>query len=225
MKPVCLITGAGGLLGNALCNQLSDDYNIVATYRTSIPKHSSQFVKRLSPQDNNDIFCIQGDLMKKEDIKKIVDITMAKFGQIDVIVNNAVDYSMRVLLELYQNDDYATSQFCLNSVVPFQIVSYIHQNCWKESSEINLAWNRNVLNISSISAVNVYPTSGAFYSASKAALNMLTLHLAQELDIYRVRVNALCPGHFSNYDGAKYYALKVKELIQGSISGSIITEL
>jgi NAD(P)-dependent dehydrogenase (short-subunit alcohol dehydrogenase family) len=225
MKPVCFITGAGGLLGNALCVAFSKDYNVVATYKRSIPKHSSQLIKQLSFSERNDIYCIQGDLMKKADLKRIVDVAIAKFGQIDVLINNAVDYTIRgPLLELCQADDYAIPIFTMNSIVPFELVSYIHESCWKFSSEENLTWNRSVLNISSISALDVYPTSGAFYSASKSALNMLTLHLSVELKNYAVRANAFCPGSFHN-DGVNYVVAKVRELIEGSESGKVITNL
>jgi len=225
MKPVCLITGAAGLLGHALCSLLSKDYSIVAIYRNSIPKHSSQLIRQVAFQESEEVYCIQGDLTNKEDIRRIVDVTIAKFGQIDVVINNAVDYTRRgTLLELFQTDDYANAKLNINSVVPFQLVSYVHQNCWKELPEENLAWNRNVVNISSMSGVNVYAESEPIYSASKSAMNILTLHLAMELNCYRVRANAICPPGFSS-DGAGFIALKVKEMMEGSESGKIVKNL
>lgn len=225
MKPVCLITGAGGLFGNALCDELSNDYNVVAAYKTSVPKHSSQLVKLISPSNQNSIYCIQGDLTKKEDLRRIVEVALAKFGQIDVVINNAVNNTIRgPLLDLFQTDDYAAYKINLNTIAPFQLISYIYQHCWKVSPNENHSWNRNVLNISSIAGIKLYDTSEAFYSASKSAMNMLTLHLAHELVTYKVRANAICPAGF-NKDGATNLAAQVKKILQGSETGQIITDL
>src|SRR5262249_26525178 len=58
----------------------------------------------------------------------------------------------------------------------------------------NVARRRNVLNISSIAGVHVYPDLGlGLYSAEKAALNFATYHLASEMRHIGVRVNALAP--------------------------------
>ena len=227
MKPVCLITGAGGLLGNALCRAVSDEYDIVAAYRKNIPKISSQLVEQVNGTNKSvekNIYAVQADLTIKEDIRRLVDVALAKFGRIDCVVNSAVDGMSRgKLLELYQSDDYATPKFYLNSIAPFQLISYIHDSCWKDDKKGNLFWNRNIVNISSVAGIKVYSKSEAFYSASKAALNMLTLHLSLELTPYSVRVNSICPGRFS--DGEKTYrvAYEVKKIMQNSMTGTVIS--
>lgn len=231
MKPVCLITGAAGQLGTALCQTLLNDFHIIATYHKALPKTDSQLVRATSVYSannsrstNDSIFCIQADLTKREDIRRLVEVSLAKFSRIDVIINSAADLKFHgKLLELAQAEEYAQSQLTLNSVIPFQLISAVHSTCWRDSRKENAYWNRCVINISSKSGMHVYPTSGqAFYSASKAALNMLTLHLSLELAPYSVRANLICPGGFADQVSTMRVAEAVKAAIKGSDTGAII---
>jgi NAD(P)-dependent dehydrogenase (short-subunit alcohol dehydrogenase family) len=231
MKPVCLITGAGGRLGNALCQALVNEFDIIATYNKTLPKLDSQLVRAVSlPTDTTvhpttePIFCIQADLTKREDIRRLVEVSLAKYNRIDVVINSAADLKFHgKLLELAQAEEYAQSQFALNSVIPFQLISAIHSTCWKDSRKDNAFWNRCVINVSSKSGMHVYPTGGqAFYSASKAALNILTLHLALELAPYSVRANAVCPGGFTDQATIRPVVEAIKAVITGSDTGVLV---
>jgi len=231
MKPVCLITGAGGRLGNALCNEMADEYDIIAVYRRTIPNCDSQLVRsigypKVPDKKNSGIYCVQADLTNIEDLRRLVEVSIAKFGQIDVVINSAADLKFHgKLIELFQADDYPESQLQLNAIVPFRLISMVYDYCWKDASDENLRWNRNVINVSSMSGLNAYSGGQAFYSASKAALNMLTLHLSNELSPYSVRANVVCPGRFMDNFTMGPVIESIKALMVNSATGTIVTVL
>lgn len=228
MKPVCLVTGTGGRLGSALCEALSGRYHVVAAYHTTLPPCSSQLQRRVDlGTDPCQVYCVQADLTKREDLRRLVEVAMAKHGRIDAVINSAADVRFHgKLVELWHCDPYAASQMYLNAIAPILLVSLIHQECWKDYPQDNRKWNRSVINVSSMSALYAFPDVGqAFYSASKAALNMLTLYLSLELAPYSVRANAVCPGRFNDAASTRAVVTAISKLLEGKETGSIVSDL
>ncbi len=61
----------------------------------------------------------------------------------------------------------------------------------------NAAFNRSIVNVSSTSGAYIYSNIGqSGYAASKAALHMLTCHLAEEFAAFGLRANTLAPDSF-----------------------------
>ena len=225
MKRVCLITGASGRLGTALCASLATDYHVIAAYNRNQPSVSSQLRRCLRPSDDlAEALCIQADLTKREDVRRLVEVSLARFGRIDVLINAASDLRFYgKVTELWQSDSYAIHQLDLNCVAPMLLSSAIFSGFWRDQREENQRWNRCIVNVSSMSALYAYPEAGqAFYAASKSALNMLTLYQALELAHYSVRVNAVCPGRFRNYLEMEPVVTKVLSLLSGDDTGLIV---
>lgn len=216
MKPVCLITGAGGRLGQDLCHALQDDYQVVASYRSRRPDITSPSVQ-----------LIQADLTQRDDLQRLVSDTLARHGRIDALVNSAADIKFHgSLRDLWQAGDYPQSQLLLNAIVPMQLASAIHQQCWRQQPDENARWNRSIVNVSSISGLYVFQERGqAFYGVSKAALNMLTLYLSLELAPYGVRANAICPSRFSGQAATRRVTEAIGKLLRGKETGVIDTRV
>ncbi len=228
MTPVCLITGGAGRLGSALARALIGSYDIAAVYRTKPPRFPSQLRTPIDLAGEagpaRRAFCVQGDLARKEDIRRIVEVVLARFGQIDVVINSAADtrYHGR-LLELSFDTSAVEQQLLTNCVAPMSLVSAIFQESWKNQRVDNRRFNRCVVNISSISGLCVFPSAGqAFYSASKAALNFLTMHLAYELADYSIRANAVCPSRFPDSIPAEKVVRSVSKLIESRETGQVM---
>jgi NAD(P)-dependent dehydrogenase (short-subunit alcohol dehydrogenase family) len=150
---------------------------------------------------------------------------LARFGRVDAIVNSAADtrFYGRVS-EIWHGDDYAQNQMLINCIAPFQLISAIHQSSWKDDTHENAKWNRNVINVSSVSALQVSENQGqAFYGASKAALNMLTMYLSLELAPYSVRVNAICPGRFVEATATDVVVKSIRKLLVGTSTGLVVS--
>jgi NAD(P)-dependent dehydrogenase (short-subunit alcohol dehydrogenase family) len=226
-KRVCLLTGANGTLGTALLRDLAQDFAIVATYRRNVPRIYSQFMRRVSThvQECDPVFLIKADLQKRDDVLRTVEVALARHGQIDVIVNSAADVRFHgKLVESWTTSELHAGQLYLNCIAPMQLVALIHDLCWKDSPDENAQRNRSVLNVSSMSGLHAYSEAGqGFYSASKAALNMLSLHLALELAPYSVRVNAICPPNLDDHDRMQKTLQAARRLIDGDQTGEIIT--
>jgi NAD(P)-dependent dehydrogenase (short-subunit alcohol dehydrogenase family) len=235
MRPVCLITGAGGRLGSALCTELSETWDIVAAYRANPPAVGSQLRMRVgnlleynsrAPLTSS-IHCVQADLSVPEDMRRLGEVALARFGKIDAIVNAAADIKFHGLLtEISDGANSSQQQLLLNCIAPFQLVSAIHQASWKDVPFENARWNRSVVNVSSRSALNISHDEGqAVYSASKAAMNMLSMYLALELAPYSVRVNALCPGRFTTPLKTARVVKSVRRLLEGDATGLVVSEV
>jgi len=227
MRPVCLVTGASGRLGSAVSELLLQTHDIVAVYRHRVPELSSQLRSRIDPAaPTNEVYAVQCDLNRREDIRRLVEVALARFGRIDSVVNSAADLRFHgKLTELWEADGYAASQLDVNCIAPLMVASAIFQGSWKNQRHENAQWNRSIVNVSSMSALYVYGQDGqAFYGASKAALNMLTMHLALELAPYSIRANAICPGQFRDTSAARPFAEAIVNLIRGNKTGVVISK-
>jgi NAD(P)-dependent dehydrogenase (short-subunit alcohol dehydrogenase family) len=165
-------------------------------------------------------------LSKRQDIRRVVDISLETFGRIDCVINTAADTRFHgKLIELWESNDYPESQLRINCIAPLTLVSAVFQECWKNNTSENMLFNRNVVNVSSISGFYAYPSSGqGFYSASKAAMNMLTLYLSLELAPYSVRANAICPARFTHGSTIQAVVKSIEDLLVGNYMGKIVSE-
>ncbi len=126
------------------------------------------------------------DVAKPEDCQALVDATMAEFGRVDVLVNNAgvgtaypatreTPDQFRQVIDVNLNGCYWMAQACGRVMQP----------------------GSSIVNISSILGLTTAGLPQAAYAASKAGLIGLTRDLAQQWTGRRgIRVNALAPGFF-----------------------------
>lgn len=125
-------------------------------------------------------FCIEAELSTPGESKKAVDTTLAKYGRIDGIVNNA-GQNDGVGLEHGNYEDFIKSYH--KNVVHYYLIVHHALQALKESKGV-------ILNISSKTAeTGQGGTSG--YAASNGARNALTREWAVELLPYGIRVNAI----------------------------------
>ncbi|MET8773835.1 SDR family oxidoreductase [Nocardia sp. NPDC050713] len=230
-RRVCLLTGAGGLLGDAFCRALYTAYDIVAVCGTRVPATPSQhewFVDPFDPQgtvpeNDSRVFLIRSDLTAPGEVDRVIDLALAKFGGVDLLVNNAA--SLRLHPQGIVDGDTAIDdfepQFALNVGVPLRLSARLAQRGWMHDIDGNRARNRNIVNVSSLSGSNVYPGGQAVYAASKAALNHLTRHLAAEFAEFGVRANAVAPDSFPARVPTEKVLQAILELDTGAMTGGV----
>jgi NAD(P)-dependent dehydrogenase (short-subunit alcohol dehydrogenase family) len=229
-RPVCLLTGAGGLLGSAFARRFADSYDIIAVWhrqRPVAPTHDQDLVDPLDPErdlavNGYPVYPVKADLSDPRQLKRVVNRALEQFGDIDVVVNAAVFCHWAPILaggRLLETMDRA---FAVNVGVPLALSATLAQRSWAEHVDENLARNRCVVNVSSTAGLYVYPGGQSVYSATKAALNILTCHLADEFEPIGVRVNALAPDAFPSRVPLATVLDGVERLIVGNTTGRIL---
>jgi NAD(P)-dependent dehydrogenase (short-subunit alcohol dehydrogenase family) len=230
---VLLLTGAGGRLGNEFCRRYAARYDIVAVHRSrrpAVPSQTEQFVNPLEPDapvpDNDwSVFTIQADLEQDGEVERVLDLALARFGTLDVLVNNAA-FSEWYPHGLVDGDGALRAldrHFAMNVGVPLRFAVRAAQRCWRDRVDENRARNRNVVNVSSLGGSKLFTGSGqGVYAASKAALNMLTRHLGAEFETFGIRVNALAPNSFPSIVSTRRVADSIVALDEEKVTGRIL---
>lgn len=182
---VSIVTGSATGLGAAVALKLAErGSNVVINYTKSETeaKETQGRCEKLGVET----LLAQGDVSKDEDCRRIVAETIAKWGRIDVLVNNAggTKFADHAKLEALNEEDFLWI-YKVNVVGAYMMIRAAEPHM----KEIGKG---KVVNISSIAGVTGVGSSIA-YAASKGALNTMTLSLARSL-APEIRVNAVCPG-------------------------------
>ncbi|MGW0250247.1 SDR family NAD(P)-dependent oxidoreductase [Nocardia goodfellowii] len=230
-RRVCLITGAGGRLGDQFCRRLYTDYDIVAVHRERLPSAPSQhewFVDPFQPDDvvpENDsrVYLIKSELTEPGEVERVVDLALARFGRVDLLVNNAVHAGIQFngLVDGDAALDDFDRTFATNVGVPLRLSTRLAQRSWLHDDAGNREWNRNIVNVSCVAGTEVLPGGQALYAASQAALNHLTRHLAAEFTEFGVRVNAITPNSFPGVVPIENVLRAIFELDHGEMTGGV----
>jgi 3-oxoacyl-[acyl-carrier protein] reductase len=182
---VALVTGAGAGLGKACALTLGKRGARVAVHYMKSRDGAEAVVADLKAA-GTDAHAFQGDLTGTAGVQSLVKDVTARFGAIDILVNNTGDLIERkpileMSLELFQAvmDVNLTSTFLM---------------C-REVGPGMVARKRGVIvNMSSLAAWNGGGPGAGAYSASKGAIVSLSKALARELAPHGIRVNCVAPG-------------------------------
>jgi meso-butanediol dehydrogenase/(S,S)-butanediol dehydrogenase/diacetyl reductase len=135
------------------------------------------------------------DVRRDADCARLIDETVAAFGRIDVLVNNAgIGYIMKPLLE--------TSFDEWNAVIGVNLSGAFSCTKYAAKRMIEQGGGGRIINIASQAAKSGFPHM-APYCASKHGMIGLTRSNAVELGRHGITVNAVCPNHVTTGLGAK----------------------
>lgn len=230
-KRVCLLTGASGKLGSAFCRLYAAEYHIAAVYRNNAPEQTAQnqsYVDPLRPavrlpENEHPLFSIRADLESDAEISRVAELVLARFDRIDVVVNAAVQYAFGRIVDSSRFLNSLESQFNINAMVPLKLAAKVASNFWRDRDLENRRMNRNVINVSSVSGLNVMPRLGhSAYGAAKAALNRFTLYMAKEFQEFGVRANVCAPTSFPQIVSTESVVRSVRRLDEGRMTGKIL---
>jgi NAD(P)-dependent dehydrogenase (short-subunit alcohol dehydrogenase family) len=116
-----------------------------------------------------------------------------------------------------------TAMLELNAVVPLRLAVELWQRFWRERPGENTAFNRSIVNVSSTSGAYIYPNAGqSGYAASKAALHMLTCHLAEEFAAFGLRANTVAPDAFPERVTTASVCDAIARLAAGDMNGRML---
>jgi NAD(P)-dependent dehydrogenase (short-subunit alcohol dehydrogenase family) len=140
-------------------------------------------IKQLHSTSSNDYLKMVGNICDRDFQKKIVDGTIAKFGKLDILINNAGVFHFGSIMDITE------ANFDDMSNTNFKAKVFLTQLCVPHL----IATKGNIVNNASVSAIKSIHNVIA-YGPLKAALSHFTKCLALELADKGVRVNSINPG-------------------------------
>jgi 3-oxoacyl-[acyl-carrier protein] reductase len=201
-----LVTGGSRGIGRAICMALARaGARVAVNYRVESP--SAALVVQRIEEAGGEAFCLSADVSRKAEAEMMVDETVARFGGIDVLVNNAGIWKGAAIDEMSDGD-------------------------WSEMLDVNLTGTFHCIRaavpaMKSAGAgriVNVSSTAGqrgeafhAHYAATKGAVISLTKSLATELAPHGITVNCVAPGWVETDMTAESLSGPEREAILSSI--------
>lgn len=179
---VAVVTGASKGIGASIAEHLGAAGASVVVNYSSSKAGADAVVAKITGKGGKAI-AVQGNVSKAEDIQKLFKETIAAYGKIDILVNNAGIFDFKPLEAI--TPEHFHSQFDLNVLGLLLTTQEAVKHFGPDGGSI--------INISSI--VGQMPVAQAsVYSATKAAVDAITISLSQELGPRKIRVNSLNPG-------------------------------
>jgi NAD(P)-dependent dehydrogenase (short-subunit alcohol dehydrogenase family) len=195
---VAIVTGASRGIGAAIAARLAQEgAKVVASARTAEDGESrlsgtlTETIDRITKAGGEARFA-KADLAVREDRERLVETTLASYGPVDILVNNAaVTYFIPVV-------DFPEKRFKLMMEVQVYAPFHLAQLVLPSMKERHTGW---IINISSGAAFHPKPPyqaaagrGGTVYGMCKAALERFTTGLAAEVAHDGVSVNVVSPG-------------------------------
>lgn len=177
---VAIITGGSRGIGFSIAKVFSENGATVI-----ITSKDSQKLEHSANQLNNTL-PISADIRNEKEVRIVIEKTIEKFGKLDILVNNAGIFpKIRQLHEILERE--WEDVLDVNLTGQFRFTKFAIPYLQKTSGTI--------INISSDAGLKAYEGFNAdAYTASKAALIVLTKCWALEYSKDRIRVNCVCPG-------------------------------
>ena len=181
---VVLITGASRGIGAATAREFAKNkYNVIINYNDG-EMEAKKLQEELENTYNIKSLIVKCDVSKKEEVKNMVEKSVATFGHIDVLVNNA-GIAIDTLFEDKTAENFRKT-LDVNLIGTFLVSKYVGKVMLENKSG-------NIVNISSTNGIDSYYPMSLDYDASKAGVISLTHNLAQHYSPF-IRVNAVAPG-------------------------------
>jgi 3-oxoacyl-[acyl-carrier protein] reductase len=190
-QPVAIVTGSSRGIGRAIALELARAGHAVIVNFTRSVDAAQEIVAKINSAGGS-AAAIQADVSQAADRARLVDQTLAAFGRIDVLVNNAgiTSPGRRDLLDATEESWDAVlgtnlkAPFFLSQAVAREMIRLIHAGATSQGK---------IINISSISAF-AGSTDRADYSIAKSAIRMMTELFAMRLADENIRVFEIRPG-------------------------------
>ena len=180
---VAIVTGAGQGMGRAVASMLSsmgaklvvNDINGSAADRTASDLGGT----------DADAVPVTGDVTNSLDVERMVNMTLERFGAVNILVNNAGVLRPTPVIDIEEDEwdmvigaNLKGTYLCSRAVLP---------------AMRKAGWGR-IVNFSSTAGKNVSTVGGAHYTAAKAGILGFSRHLAKEEAAHGITVNSVCPG-------------------------------
>jgi 3-oxoacyl-[acyl-carrier protein] reductase len=179
---VALVTGASKGIGAAIALRLADEGAAIAVNYSSSKEGADRVVAEIIRKGGKAV-AVHGNLANPDEIKSVVAETKQALGPIDILVNNAGIYEFAPLEAI--TPEHFHRQFNLN-VLGLLLTTQEAVRAFNDKGG-------SIVNISS-GVSTITPPNSAVYTATKSAVDAITMVLSKELAAKNIRVNAVNPG-------------------------------
>jgi NAD(P)-dependent dehydrogenase (short-subunit alcohol dehydrogenase family) len=181
---VALVTGAGNGIGKAIALGMAAEGASVAAADIDFAAAESTIAAIVS--GTNRALAIEADCGDVGNINAMIDMTVAAFGRLDIIVNNAGVTRYAYVMDLTEADWDRIHR------VNAKGVFFCLQRAARQM--IDQGTGGRIINIASIAGRGHAGSSNVAYAASKGAVMAMTMLSAHQLGQHNINVNAICPG-------------------------------
>ncbi|HTM47800.1 MAG TPA: SDR family oxidoreductase [Bryobacteraceae bacterium] len=178
---IAVVTGVGAGIGEAIAVRFAEEGArlVLADVQEKAGKATLDKVTAMGARA---VF-VQADISKEESARGIAEGAVSAFGGIDVLVNNAADFT-QMGVERAEVSDWQRV-LGVNVIGPALVCKFAIPHMKEKGGSI--------VNMASMSGL-IAQEDFATYNASKGALITMTKCMALDLAPYRIRVNSICPG-------------------------------
>jgi 3-oxoacyl-[acyl-carrier protein] reductase len=182
---VVLVTGASTGIGAAAAQAFARaGCRVMVHFNAS--REAAEGVVRDIKASGGEAAMVGGDVMEEAEVKRIVAETVAKYGRIDVLVNNAGGMLGRIRIEDY-TVEHINRVLALNCTQVALFMREVVPVMRKQKSG-------NVINVTSIAARHGGGGGAILYAGAKGFVSTVTHGWAKEVVGDNIRVNAVSPG-------------------------------
>lgn len=187
---VAIVTGSGKGIGRGIAQKLAaDGFTVVVNYQqdAASAQETLALVQTTVPRS----MLAQADVATPEGAKNLIDQSLAAFGRIDVLVNNAGPFLVKSVFDTEVDEwrriidgNLSSAFYCMKFVLP----------------TMRAQKNGHIVNLGSLNAETTRgaPTTAA-YNAAKTGIVVLTKSVARSEARYGIRCNLVSPGYIETY--------------------------
>ena len=182
---VALVTGAGSGIGEAIARRFAaEGARVVVNYRPG-GKHGGAHVATEIVKRGQSAIALAASIDQRGEVQKMMEETIARFGRLDIAVNNAGIEIKKPFVEV--TDEEWHKVIGVNLYGSFVVSQAAARQMIKQGQGGKLIF------ISSVHEDIPFPGYTA-YCASKGAIRMMMRNLAMELAPHKINVNNIAPG-------------------------------
>lgn len=178
------VTGGGGGIGRAIAVRLAEAGADVAVFDI-VPERAAETAARIRDAGRQAL-AIPGDAMDSDAIRAAIAATDARYGRLDILINNAGGVSARAFLD--------QSERSWRRHIDINLVSMLAATHAAAPIMIREGRGGAIVNVASVEAQRAAPNF-AVYAACKAGMVSFTRSMALELSQHAIRINCIAPDH------------------------------